>query len=254
MIGARDGRFAGDPRHRSVRVRHVAFEPRPGPSGKITDAELIALAVAQAVTGLASDRQFLGMVRRLLAQLIAEGEVRLVDGTLISCARRPLCWANRSGKSPVIPTYSGATLEVRERKPPEVLDELVDQISLDTPEVALLAPPEQEALRASGLQGARPARSDRCPSTSRPRQSQGTPAGCSQAAAPHTRRTLRAAQAAGAVQARRSQRTHRTTLPPVEIIEQLHSGTFPEKAGRRQAFPPPAPGRHEPSRSGGRID
>ena len=34
--------------------------PRPGPAGKVTDQELIALAVAQAVTGLASDRQFLG--------------------------------------------------------------------------------------------------------------------------------------------------------------------------------------------------
>jgi Transposase DDE domain len=94
--------------------------PRPGPRGLITDQELIALAVAQAVTGLASDRQFLGMVARLLpgwfvhlpdqtqfnrrlrrltpqittvqlmlAELIAEGSVRLVDGTLISCANYP---------------------------------------------------------------------------------------------------------------------------------------------------------------------
>ncbi len=39
--------------------------PRPGPAGKVTDQELIALAVAQAVTGICSDRQFLGMVRRL---------------------------------------------------------------------------------------------------------------------------------------------------------------------------------------------
>jgi len=96
--------------------------PRPGPSGLITDQELIALAVAQAVTGLPSDRQFLGMVRRLLpgwfahlpdqtqfnrrlrrltphittvqlmvSELIAEGQVRLVDGTLISCANYPGC-------------------------------------------------------------------------------------------------------------------------------------------------------------------
>ncbi len=96
--------------------------PRSGPPGKITDQELIALAVAQAVTGLASDRQFLGIVRRLLpgwfahlpdqsqfnrrlrrltphittvqltlAELIAEGEVRLVDGTLISCANYSGC-------------------------------------------------------------------------------------------------------------------------------------------------------------------
>ena len=96
--------------------------PRPGPPGLISDPELIALAVAQAATGLSSDRQFLGMVGRLLpgwfphlpdqtqynrrlrrltpaitavqltlAELIAEGEVRLVDGTLISCANYPGC-------------------------------------------------------------------------------------------------------------------------------------------------------------------
>ena len=96
--------------------------PRPGPAGKVTDQELIALAVAQAATGLCSDRQFLGMVDRLLpgyfpllpdqsqynrrlrrltpqlatvqlmvAQLIAEGRVRLVDGTLIACANYPGC-------------------------------------------------------------------------------------------------------------------------------------------------------------------
>jgi Transposase DDE domain len=96
--------------------------PRPGPEGKVTDQELIALAVAQAATGLCSDRQFLGAVGRLLpgyfpklpdqsqfnrrlrrlapqltavqlmvAELIAEGRVRLVDGTLIACANYPGC-------------------------------------------------------------------------------------------------------------------------------------------------------------------
>ena len=40
--------------------------PRPGPAGKVTDQELVALAVAQAMTGIASDRQFLGAVARLL--------------------------------------------------------------------------------------------------------------------------------------------------------------------------------------------
>jgi Transposase DDE domain len=100
--------------------------PRSGPVGKITDKELIALAVAQAATGLPSDRQFLGMVGRLLpgwfahlpdqtqynrrlrrlvphtcavqlmvAELIAEGQVRLADGTLIACANYPGC-ASRS--------------------------------------------------------------------------------------------------------------------------------------------------------------
>jgi hypothetical protein len=96
--------------------------PRSGPAGKASDSELIALSVAQAALGIPSDRQFLGMVRRLLpgwfgelpgqsqfnrrlrrltpqmttvqmmlAELVAEGRVRLVDGTLISCANYPGC-------------------------------------------------------------------------------------------------------------------------------------------------------------------
>jgi DDE family transposase len=101
--------------------------PRPGPEGKITDHELIALAVAQAATGICSDRQFLGVIGRLLpgwfahlpdqsqynrrlrrlapwittvqlgvAELLAEGPIRLVDGTLIACANYPGC-ASKSG-------------------------------------------------------------------------------------------------------------------------------------------------------------
>jgi Transposase DDE domain len=100
--------------------------PRPGPRGKITDAELIALAVAQAAMGECSDRKFLGMIayrlsgwfphlpdqsqynrrlRRLVPQitavqlavaaLVADGRVRLADGTLLSCANYPGC-ARRS--------------------------------------------------------------------------------------------------------------------------------------------------------------
>lgn len=96
--------------------------PRPGPSGKVTDQELIALAVAQAVTGICSDRQFLGVIGPLLpgffpelpgqsqynrrlrgltpqittaqmmvAELITDGQVRLVDGTLIAYANYPGC-------------------------------------------------------------------------------------------------------------------------------------------------------------------
>lgn len=96
--------------------------PRPGPEGLITDHELIALAAAQAATGICSDRQFLGVIDRLLpgwfphlpdqtqynrrlrrlapwiatvqlqvAELLAEGQIRLVDGTLIACANYPGC-------------------------------------------------------------------------------------------------------------------------------------------------------------------
>jgi hypothetical protein len=96
--------------------------PRPGPAGNVTDQELIALAVAQAITGLVSDRQFLGTIgsilpgffpdlpdqsqynrrlRRLtpwittvqlgVAELVATGSVRLVDGTLLGCANYAGC-------------------------------------------------------------------------------------------------------------------------------------------------------------------
>jgi hypothetical protein len=96
--------------------------PRSGPAGKVTDAELIALAVAQAVIGVPSDRQFLGVVGKLLpgffpdlpdqsqynrrlrrltpwitttqlgvAELIVSGQVRLVDGTLLGCANYAGC-------------------------------------------------------------------------------------------------------------------------------------------------------------------
>ena len=106
---------------------HSLRIPRSGPEGKITDAELIALAVAQAATGECSDRKFLGMIgyrlsgwfphlpdqsqynrrlRRLtpeivqtqlaVAELIATGKARLADGTLIGVANYAGC-AKRSG-------------------------------------------------------------------------------------------------------------------------------------------------------------
>jgi len=96
--------------------------PRPGPVGKVTDQELIAQAVAQAATGLASDRQLLGTIGRLLpgffpdlpeqsqfnrrlrrltpqittvqlgvAELLASGSLRLVDGSLLCCANYAGC-------------------------------------------------------------------------------------------------------------------------------------------------------------------
>jgi hypothetical protein len=100
--------------------------PRPGPDGKITDAELVALAVAQAAMGVTSDRQFLGLVGKVLpgwfphlpcqaqynrrlrrlapaiaavqlrvAELVASSDLRIADGTLIGVANYPGC-ASRS--------------------------------------------------------------------------------------------------------------------------------------------------------------
>jgi hypothetical protein len=39
---------------------------RPGWPAKVSDAELVALAVCQAAIGISSDRQFLGLVGRVL--------------------------------------------------------------------------------------------------------------------------------------------------------------------------------------------
>jgi DDE family transposase len=130
VIGARDGSIAGDPRYRSLCVRGLAGDSSQRAAGKITDGELVALGVAQAATGLNSDRQFLGVVGRLLpgffphlpdqsqynrrlrrltphiatvqlqvAALVAEGRIRLADGTLISCANYAGC-ASKSEFAP----------------------------------------------------------------------------------------------------------------------------------------------------------
>jgi hypothetical protein len=95
---------------------------RPGPRSRISDAELVALAVCQAAMGICSDRQFLGLVgwrlpgwfpylpsqsqynRRLrgltglltmvqqrLAGLLDAGGARLADGTLIGVANYAGC-------------------------------------------------------------------------------------------------------------------------------------------------------------------
>ena len=99
---------------------------RPGRPARVSDAELVALAVCQAAMGISSDRQFLGLVgyrlpgwfpylpsqsqynRRLrslvglisavqlrLAHWLDSGEARLADGTLLACANYPGC-ASRS--------------------------------------------------------------------------------------------------------------------------------------------------------------
>jgi hypothetical protein len=96
--------------------------PRCGRPPKTTDAELVALAVCQALMGICSDRQFLGLLgkvlpgffprlpsqsqynRRLraltpqlvwvqqrLSELLATGTLRLADGTLVGVANYAGC-------------------------------------------------------------------------------------------------------------------------------------------------------------------
>ena len=98
--------------------------PRRGRPPRVSDAELVALAVAQAAMGICSDRQFLGLVghrlpgffpclpsqsqynRRLrgltpllvwvqqrLSELLATGNLRLADGTLVGVANYAGCQA-----------------------------------------------------------------------------------------------------------------------------------------------------------------
>jgi hypothetical protein len=100
---------------------------RLGRPAKVSDAELVALAVCQAAMGISSDRQFLGLVGRVLpgwfphlpdqsqynrrlrrlvgllacvqqrlARWLDTGGARLADGTLIEVANDPGC-AARSG-------------------------------------------------------------------------------------------------------------------------------------------------------------
>jgi hypothetical protein len=97
---------------------------RPGRPAKVSDAELVALAVGQAAMGICSDRQFLGLVQRVLpgwfphlpeqsqynrrlralvelisavqlrlAGWLETGDVRLADGTLLAVANYPGCAA-----------------------------------------------------------------------------------------------------------------------------------------------------------------
>src|SRR6266545_4910084 len=97
---------------------------RPGRPAQVSDAELVALAVCQAAMGISSDRQFLGLVGRVLpgwfprlpsqsqynrrlralvelisavqlglARWLDTGDVRLADGTLLTCASYPGCAA-----------------------------------------------------------------------------------------------------------------------------------------------------------------
>lgn len=97
---------------------------RPGRRAQVSDAELVALAVCQAAMGISSDRQFLGLVGRILpgwfphlpsqsqynrrlralvelisavqqrlARWLDMGGVRLADGTLLARASYPGCAA-----------------------------------------------------------------------------------------------------------------------------------------------------------------
>lgn len=58
---------------------------RCGRPAKVTDAELVALAVCQAAMGISSDRQFLGLVGRILPA--GSRTYRTSRNTTGACAR-----------------------------------------------------------------------------------------------------------------------------------------------------------------------
>jgi hypothetical protein len=99
-----------------------AIPSRPGRPSLVSDAELVALAIAQAAVGISSDRQFLGLVQRVLpgwfphipdqsqynrrlrglvelmshvqqrlARWLDAGGARLADGTALAVASYPGC-------------------------------------------------------------------------------------------------------------------------------------------------------------------
>jgi hypothetical protein len=99
-----------------------AIPSRPGRPSLASDAELVALAIAQAAVGISSDRQFLGLVQRILpgwfphlpdqsqynrrlrglvelmshvqqrlARWLDAGGARLADGTALAVASYPGC-------------------------------------------------------------------------------------------------------------------------------------------------------------------
>src|SRR5215212_7581893 len=65
-IGARDDGSGSPCRCRLRLRRRVPGPARGGRKPLITDAELVALSVAQAAIGISSDRQFLGLIGRVL--------------------------------------------------------------------------------------------------------------------------------------------------------------------------------------------
>jgi hypothetical protein len=54
-----------------VFVTKYRVAPRGGRPPSVSDAELVALAVAQAAIGISSDRQFLSLIERVLAGLVS---------------------------------------------------------------------------------------------------------------------------------------------------------------------------------------
>src|SRR5919108_2269186 len=80
--------------------------PRPGPRGEITDAELVALAVAQAAMGIPSDRQFLGLVGyrlpgwfpHLPCQSQYNRRLRALVGVITDVQQRLAGWLDAGGE------------------------------------------------------------------------------------------------------------------------------------------------------------
>src|SRR5213080_3910237 len=89
----------------SVFADEYRVPARPGRPAKTSDAELAALAVCQAATGICSDRQFLGLVGRLLPgwfphlpeQSQYNRRLRALVGLLAHVQQRLAAWLDLGG-------------------------------------------------------------------------------------------------------------------------------------------------------------
>src|SRR5204863_1212457 len=103
-IGARDD-GSGSPCRCSLRLRRRVPGPCPGRPPLTTDAELVALAVPQAAIGISSDRQFLGLIGRVLPgwfphlpeQSQYNRRLRQLVGLISIVQQRLACWLDSGG-------------------------------------------------------------------------------------------------------------------------------------------------------------
>src|SRR5438552_3966726 len=69
--------------------------PRGGRPAKVSDTELVALSVGQAVMGICSDRQFLGLVEKVLPGFFPQLPSQLQYNRRLRALTPQLVWVQR---------------------------------------------------------------------------------------------------------------------------------------------------------------